>query len=503
MVEPDRCQLEDLQLMPVVLNDFIHLFSDWAILNRNRSSRVRLNLGHEVMTIAEISESAFRQQHFTSFDFSTVTVALKRTNKDTEFGSFSYASATLLPSKLLLIDPITKENFIELHELDATDPSVRKTKGKFIAGRTAIYVDIREALSRMPRTISFWLIFKEKDMLLPKVSGDSFLCAKWDSRLTTTTGGWVVGDCWYLGKVSDEAHICQCFDSGIYGLFRSDGYGIFRLSMIRHLPIIINVVLFTLTTSCLIIRSFFIYKKLVYVTDIVEIGARLQLLVAWTAMLFSHLSQYLFSGHMISCITLTTCFQYFMTVAFFWQTVLFIVRRWELNERWINSPRFYNVKLTLLVWGLSALIVVTIPIYKWKYLHKEKISNCWLENPVDFGLTVALVCLSSTVSSILCVNNFCRYKKFNSSEWDTNDCVAALNVLLMTAAGISAVVAASWMRSDQMIFIFSGTSLLCGLFWLYTFYILLAKPLGKHDFQEDKKHESNHHELQLKSIYKH
>ena len=501
MVQPGKAPLEELQFLPDVLNNFIELLSDLPVLD-DRRSRVRINIGNQVSIVAEGNDSAHfsGSQQFApvmTIDFNRVTVTIAKDPENTGYNAILSTIVTVLPTELLAIDPLTKDNIIELRKADPSDPTrTSLVLGKFTAGQTTVHVDQKAAT--LSASTPFTLAFKE-DGDLPHLPDSTFLCARWDSWLSKSRGGWLTGDCWYLG-VDAGTHICQCLSSGVYGLFRSEGESALRLALIRRLPIIINIVLFLFIALSLVVRSVFIYRKAVREMDLVEMGARLQIVVAWTGMLFFHLGQYFVPGHVVGCVILTTLFQFFLTVAFFWQCTLLVIRRWQIQERWIKNQNACIIKISFAVWSLSSIIVVTIPIYKWKYVDSTLISTCWLEDPIDFGLTVAIVCLASFVSFVLNIKNICDQKELpNSSEWKASDVLAAVGTPLMSLAGLLAIVVGSWLHSTSVTIAFSCASSLLGLLWLCTFWTLVASPLVKHTFQ--RSNFSITQDLQLKTVY--
>lgn len=496
MLHPGKCPLTELQFLPDVLEDLIQLFSDLPALD-NRGSRVRVNIGDQVSVVADGIDTTLGNQHFASeivIDFNRLSVTIQ---KDAENSVLSTVVA-LLPSELLAIDPVTKNSIIDLYKVDASDRTQRSILGKFIASQTIVHVNLKSVVKTS--ATPFMLAFKIDG---PSSAESTFMCARWDSRLNDVHGGWLTGDCWYLGR-TDEAgtHLCQCHSSGIYGLFHSEEDRTLRLALIRRLPIVINVILFLFMTSCLIIRSALVCRKAVREMDLVELGARLQLVIAWLTMLFCHLGQYFTPGQKVGCIILTTLFQFFLTAAFFWNIILLVVRRWQIHQRWISNQHACLAKLSFAVWALSSLSVVTIPIYKWKYVHAKLaiISECWIEDPIDFGLTVAIVCLASFVSFILNVKNLGDQREFGvASDWNASDVLGAVNTPLMCLTGLLAISDNSWLHSTPVAITFSFTSSLLGLIWLCTFCTLVANPTVKHEFQHSNRKLGQ--DLQLKTIY--
>lgn len=347
----------------------------------------------------------------------------------------------------------------------------------------------------------FTLAFKE-DRDWESIPASTLFCARWDSRAIGLQGGWLTGDCWYLGINEYRRHICQCHSSGIYSLFRSARETRTLWSALIHrLPIVINIALITLVATCLVIRSACIYHKAVREMDLVEMGARLQLIMAWLMMLCCHLSQYFVQAHMVGCIVLTTLFQFFLTSAFFWQGTLLVIRRWQIHEHWIPNQNACLAKFSFAVWGLSSITILTIPIYKWKYADAKPIrSECWIEDPVDFGLTVAIICLATMVSFILNMKNICDQKEFGITPvWNAGDILAAIAMPLMALAGLFAIVDNTWLQSSSTAIVFTVASSLTGLLWLCTFWTLVARPLVKHKFQHSNAKVAG--DLQLKIIY--
>lgn len=509
MIQPGKTPLEELQFLPDVLDDFIELFSDLPLLDV-KGSRVRINIGNQVSIVAEGSDSAYFGNNQPSapvvtIDFNRVTVTIAKDTENTgQPNSILSKIVTVLPTELLAIDPLTKSNIIDLHKGDPSDPTKAKLiLGKYTAGQTTVHVDLKAVAPTAAATSALFTLSFKNDGDGSSLPDGTFLCARWDSRLSESRGGWLTGDCWYLGvdkNAGGGAHLCQCHSSGIYGLFRLEEESALRLALMRRLPIIINVVLFLLVDLSLIIRSVFIYRKAVREMDLVEMGARLQIVFAWTGMLFFHLSQYFVPGHIVGCIVLTTMFQFFLTVSFLWQCTLLVIRRWQIRERWIKNQNACIIKLSFAVWALSSIIVVTIPIYKWKYVNMTLTLQCWLEDPVDFGLTVAIVCLASFVSFILNVKNICDQNELRaSSEWNANDFLSVVSTPLMAIAGLLAIVVGSWLHSTSAAIAFSFASSLLGLLWLCTFWTLVASPLVKHTFQ--RSNYSISQDLQLKTVY--
>lgn len=506
IVQPGQCPLAELQYLPQVLDDFLELFSDLPVLGTRRT---RINISNQVSLVAEGSESINRQSLagpqpsmlMSTIDFDRVTVTVaNRDVADAGYNGFLFTIVTVLPTELLAIDPMTKSNIIDIYAADASDPTQNSLLGKYTASQTTINIDFKEQFAK-PTTQQkpsepFTLAFKEVDDL-PE---STYVCARWDSRLSRSQGGWVTGNCWYMGKDVTGTHFCQCHSTGIYGLFHSDQASRLRLAFFRLLPITINAVSFLLIFSFLIIRSMIFYRKSVREMDFVEMGTLLQMVVAWAAMLFCHLGQYFVSGHMIGCIVLTTLFQFFLTIAFIWQCSLLVIKRWQIYDRWISHQVLSLVKYSFSVWILSSTIALTIPIYKWKYLQIETNRECWLEDPIDFGLSIAIVSIASLFSIVLNTLNAIDKKNGNSAttEWNKNDWFTVASTLVMAIAGLLAVISNSWMRSSITAIVFSGASLLLGFLWLGTFLVSVASPWVKHNFQHGNRKIA--HDLHLKTV---
>ena len=282
MIRPGKCPLSQLQYLPDVLEDLIQLFSDVPALD-NRGSRVRVNIGDQVSVVADGIDTMLGNQHLASevvIDFNRVTVTIEKDAENTVLSTV----VAVLPPELLAIDPVTKNSIINLYKVDTSDRTRRSMLGKFIASQTIVHVNLKSVIKTS--TTPFMLALKSDGSSSPE---SIFLCARWDSRLNGLHGGWLTGDCWYLGTDEAGTHLCQCYSSGIYGLFHSDEDRTLRLALIRRLPIVINVILFLFMTSCLIISSAFVCRKAAREMDLVELGARLQLVIAWLTVLFCHL----------------------------------------------------------------------------------------------------------------------------------------------------------------------------------------------------------------------
>lgn len=516
MVEPGQSPLSELQYLPQVLDDLIELLSDLPVLGGRKT---RLNIGRQVSIVAEGPESENAGSSMTTtttIDLDRATVTLAKDGANTAgYNGFLFTVVTVLPTELLGIDPLTKSNVVDMYAADASDPTQTSLVGKYTASQTTVHVDLKilgKSATSMSQVLT--LAFKEDATTgfsgaaaLSDQSDTDYVCARWDWSLNTSrshTGGWMMGNCWYLGVDAIGTHFCQCDSTGVYSLFRSDGEKArLRMALIRRLPIIINAASFLLMASLLIIHSLFIYRKSARQMDLVEMGARLQMVIAWTAMLFANLLQYfILSGYMmIGCMLLTTLFQFFLTVAFIWQCALLLIRRWQIRDHWISHQTSSLVKFSLAVWLLSSVVVATIPIYKWKYLQSHLNTECWLQDPVDFGLTVAIVSIASLFSLLLNGNNLVDQQRLIAapSEWNTNDWFSVANTPLMAVAGLLAVINLSWMRSDTVAIVFSAVSLLLALSWLFTFWNLVASPWQvKHNFTNSNRKIS--HDVQLKTV---
>lgn len=518
MVEPGQSPLVDLQSLPQVLDDLIQLLSHLPVLGGRGT---RLNIGRQVSIVAEGSESGGGVENGVSLAGSLTTIDLYGATvtlaKDAGYNGFLFTIVTVLPTELLGIDPLTK--MVDMHAADVSDPTQTSLLGKYTpVGQTILHVDLKMVgiSATLPTFKVLTLAFKadQQDVngfpagTLSMDQTSDYVCARWDwplNRSLLHTGGWKTGNCWYLGVDVIGRHFCQCHSAGIYSLFRSDGEkSRLRMALIRHLPIIINAASFLLIASLLIIHSLFIYRKTARQMDLVEMGARLQMVLAWTAMLFSNLFQYfILSGYMMmGCMVLTTLFQFFLTVAFIWQCALLLIRRWQIRHHWISRQRSSLVKFSLAVWLLSSVVVATIPIYKWKYLQRHLNTECWLQDPVDFGLTLAIVSIASLFSLVLNGKNLVDQQKLiaATSEWNVNDWFAVANTPLMALAGLLAVINVSWLRSDTVAIVFSSTSLLLAICWLLTFWNLVASPWQvKHDFQHSNRKISQQ-DVQLKNV---
>ena len=504
MVRRGQSPLTELQFLPHVLDDLIQHFSDLPLLGVRGT---RINMDDEVLIVAEGSES--RNQIFLDsqlsvanvidFDRGSVTV-VKDSNNGYMGGLFTIV--TVLPIQLLTLDPRSKTNYIDMYALDASDPAAVNLLGKYYAGETTVHVNFRASTSRATPTLSepYTLSFKE-DSGLSSFSEGTFVCAKWNSRLISSSqGGWYTGDCWYLGQDINRTHVCRCKYPGVYGLFRSDDDGELRLALIRRLSFIINVVFFILLSAFLIINSVRIYRKTTHQMDLIEMSARLQMVVSWTAMLFAQLGQYLVPGYLLGCLVLMSMFQFFLTAAFLWQCALVIARRWQIYQKFIDHQISTIVKLTCAIWGFSAIIVVSIAIYKWNYLDPEQGIECWLEDPIDFALTVAIVCLTGGFSLIFSFKNANDQSKLIAfSEWRTNEWSTVLNTPIMVLAGLLAVISNSWLRTtSELSILFCCVSLLLGFLWLCTFWTLISNSWVHQDFQNSNRNVDK--DFQMKSI---
>lgn len=499
MVRPGKSPLQELQYLPDVLNDLIQLLSDLPVLNTG-GPRVRINLGEQVSIVADRIDTTFMSQPSPlTIEFNSLTVVVQRDTENAGHSNTLPTIVAILPFELLAVNPLSKDSTITLYKLDASDRTRSNFLGKFISGQTIVHVNLQSAVKTLP--IPFTLAFKE-DEHWESLPASSPLCARWDSRATGLHGGWLTGDCWYLGIDESRRHICQCHSSGIYSLFLSASETrTLRSALIHRLPIVVNIAVVTLVVTCLVIRSALIYHKAVREMDLVEMGARLQLVIAWLAMLFCHFSQYFVAADMVSCIVLTTLFQFFLASTFYWQSTLLVIRRWQVHEHWVQNQNACLAKFSFAVWGMSSITVVTIPIYKWKYAHIEFVrSECWIEDPVDFGLTVAIVCLASLASLILNTKNICDQRELRiASVWNARDTVAAILIPLMALAGLFAISDNSWLQSVSTAIIFSSASSLNALLWLCSFWTWVASPLVKQNFLHSNPKPAG--EVQLKTIY--
>ncbi|XP_032782600.2 LOW QUALITY PROTEIN: uncharacterized protein LOC116920568 [Daphnia magna] len=499
MVRPGKSPLSELQFLPDVLNELIQLFSYLPLLDRE-GPRVRINLGDQVSIVADKSDPMLiSQPSALTIDFNSLTVVVQKGSENAEYSNAIFTIVAVLPFDLLAVNPLTKDNVVNLYKIDASDRTRSSLLGQFISGQPIVHVNLQPILMTVP--MLFTLAFKE-DRDWESIPASTLFCARWDSRAIGLQGGWLTGDCWYLGINEYRRHICQCHSSGIYSLFRSARETRTLWSALIHrLPIVINIALITLVATCLVIRSACIYHKAVREMDLVEMGARLQLIMAWLMMLCCHLSQYFVQAHMVGCIVLTTLFQFFLTSAFFWQGTLLVIRRWQIHEHWIPNQNACLAKFSFAVWGLSSITILTIPIYKWKYADAKPIrSECWIEDPVDFGLTVAIICLATMVSFILNMKNICDQKEFGITPvWNAGDILAAIAMPLMALAGLFAIVDNTWLQSSSTAIVFTVASSLTGLLWLCTFWTLVARPLVKHKFQHSNAKVAG--DLQLKIIY--
>jgi hypothetical protein len=130
--------------------------------------------------------------------------------------------------------------------------------------------------------------------------------------------------------------------------------------------------------------------------------------------------------------------------------------------------------------------------------------QCWLEDPVDFGLTVAIVGVASCFCLILHIKNGC-YQIGERGLNHLGDSLSIFNTILMTIGGLAAVFSNSWYHTFETAVLFGCASVLLGklifvhdlnlisiylinfvylgLLWVYTFWMLVPSPLmTKHTF---------------------
>ena len=499
MVRPGRSPLAQLQKLPHVLDDFIRLFSDLPVVD-GRSPRARLNLGDEVSVVAEGNAKASSS----TFDFDRLSVNV--TKDPRHFGANrldQLTVVTLLPAELLAVDPATGSNQVRMFKMDAADRDHAHFMGHYTAQGTTADVQLKTSPELGLLSSPITLTFKTTAWL-----DSEPVCARWDSL----AGHWKMGDCWYLGassvqQIADSSvhhhHVCQCHLAGTYGLF-TPAWDF--AALLRQLPVILAAALFTLIAACLAVRSVCIYRKVVHEMDLVEMGARLQLLAAWLFMLLVHLAHYFVAGRSLGCIALSTAFQFFLTAAFMFLFTLLLVRHWQIADRWLGNQSAFLLKLTLAVWGLSSILIVTVPIYKWKFYQPDiddgGEGSCRLEDPVDFGLTLAIVCLASVSSLILHGKNGCD-QVGDAGFTRTSECLSGLSTILMAAAGVLGVLDNSWYSSMPVAVLFGSVSSLLGLVWLYIFWTLLPSPLVSHSFHHGPSSPTARigQDLRLKTVY--
>ena len=489
MVRPEKSPLTELQYFPQVLDDFVQLLSDLpgAVMDF-RGPRARMRLGDQVAVVAEVTDTTSTDQQPIVIDFSpslTVTIA-RDFNNLVSFRSNLMAVVTLLPSELLTKSGTAQ---VELFKVDPADSSraIEQLPGSFFIDKTTVHIDLKTIPLTETTTLSlqsspFALAFQAEYDFIP---GTSVWCARWQSDLfgrnesSRQKGGWITGGCWYLGWERD-AHHCQCHTTGIYGLLHSPPAGLMG-ALPHQLPVIVAAVLLILIALVLSCRSMRIYEKVVHEMDLVEMGARLQLVVAWGGLIFCHLGHYFVAGihhHTVGCLVLTTTFQFFLTCSFLWMSALVCVRYWQIHDRWFSSQKTLLVKISLTVWGLSSIVVFTIPIYKWQFLMPALSAGpqCLLEDPVDFGLTVAIVAVACFFCLILHIKNGC----YQSGETGLNyvaDSLSVVNTILITVSGLAAVFSNSWYHTFETALLFCCTSVLLLLLWLYTFWTLVPSTL--------------------------
>lgn len=504
MVYPGQSPLYDLQNLPNVLAEFVRIFSDLPVLDGRGIPRTRLNLGDQVSVVA--AESNINSQSIVplNFEFDRVTVNITRDFRNRLNNGLTVL--TLLPTELLAIDPISRTNQIRMFKIDPTDRNLAQFLDWYTAEGTIVDVAFKtldETSNRMLSSSSaITLAFKAE---LP--SDSTILCARWDSP----KGRWLSGECWHL--IVNDHHVCRCNLPGIYGLFSSNSESFYAL--LRQLPIMITLAIFTLIAICLLVRSACIYRQVVHELDLVEMGVRLQLLLAWVIMLLCDLSHYFVGRRSLGCIILSTGFQFVLTAAFMWLFTLLLVRQWQIQDRWLGSQSSFLIKLSLAVWGLSSLVIVTIPIYKLRFLNLDGmdvfhyLEQCQLEDPVDFGLTLAIVCVASLASFVLHIKNGCD-QAADSGYFGMPEYFSGLATFLMALAGILAVISNSWLYSLPVTIIFGCVSSILGFVWLYTFWTLLPSPLVSHSFQHattisnnnnNRNRTTTNQDLRLKTIY--
>ena len=472
MVRPGKSPLSDLQHLPQVLDDFVQLLSDLpAAVMDFRGQRARLRLGDQVSVVAEVTDLTSSDQQPIVIDFPpslTVTIA-REFNNLVSFRSNLMAVVALLPSELL-----AKAEEVKLFRVNPADSSraIEQLSGHFFIEETTVYIDLKtmpltETTALPLQSSPFALAFQADSDFMP---GTSVWCARWQSTLighndsTRQTGGWTTAGCWYLGWDRD-AHHCQCHTTGIYGLLHSPPAGMMG-ALPHQLPVIVAAVLLILVAIMLSCRSMSIYKKVIHEMDLVEMGSRLQLIVAWAGVVFCHLGHYFIAGihhHTVGCLVLTTAFQFFLTCSFLWMSALVCIRYWQIHDRWFSSQKTLLVKVSLTVWGLSSIVVFTIPIYKWQFLMPALTAGpqCWLEDSVDFGLTVAIVGVASCFCLILHIKNGC-YQIGEPGLNHLGDGLAVFNTILMTIGGLAAVFSNSWYHTFETAVLFGCSSVLLG-----------------------------------------
>lgn len=507
MVSPGASPLEELQYQPGVLDDFVNLLAQVAVLDM-RSERVEWRLGREVTAAAERTDFAQpwrtnTQYPPTLFDLESVSVSVTK-----DFGNFGsrpslVAVGTTLPSALLTLDAASKTHAVNVHKSDANDPSRAVLLGAFIAHPTTVQVQLQTEPRTTHLTSPLTLAFKATEGV-DQEDGAGTLCARWQSRLGSSGyGGWLTDGCWYLGRDKSASFVCQCNSPGIFGVLHpmSVYYAKLRAGFNHRLPLIVNVALFVAILVTAVVRACFVFRKAVQEMDLVEMGVRLELIAAWTGMLMFYLSQTFISGGTVPCIALTTMTQFFLLAAFLWLCMLVTLRCLQIHEHWIRYQGAFLVKVSFAIWALASVVVLTVPIYKWKYLseHVPTANVCWFEDRMDFGLTLGAVIVGILIALILQVKNVCEQRDLVESQFFWSDGLLLFHVLLMGTAGLLAVINSSWYHNIFVASAFGTVSGILGIWWIVLFWVRVPSPVVKHDFQSPARKLSL--DLQLKRVY--
>lgn len=502
MVYPGASPLEELQLHPSALNDLVDLLSEVTLLGM-RANRAERRFGEEVTVAAERTDfgagSWRTKQAPTVLD---VDGAVVNITKDlANFGNKPSltAVAASLPSALLTLDPVTKTRILTVHKRDASDPRYDVALGSYIADSTPVRVELRTEPKTTHLTSPLTLAFRTAEQ---GANEEGVLCARWEDRSSSSKrGAWFTDGCWYLGRDLSGSHICQCNSPGIFGVFHPEQayFAKLRSALTHRLPIIANVALFAAVFVTAIVRACFVFRKALQEMDLVEMGVRLELIAAWTAMLIFSLAQTFLAGQSVPCTVLTTMTQFFLLAAFMWLCMLPILRYWQIHERWIKCQGVFLVKTSFAIWGLASFVVVTVPLYKLRFLSMNLNYGCWLELDTDFELTLAIVITGLLICLILHLKNTLDQRSLLEQSFAMSDGLSLLHTLLMGAAGLLAVANNSWYHSLPVAIAFGTTSVLLGIWWIVEFWLQVPSPVEKHDFSDTSRKLA--FDLHLKKVY--
>ena len=222
-----RGRLSELQLLPDVLEEFVELLADLPVQAESR--HVRADIDNQVTTVAEsiaLQDLLSIDSRLPSMTLNTSRVSVIVPVSFDNFGGKAslLVTMTTLPVELLGIDPMTQSRSVHVYQADAADPSdIRQLGGSYSAESVPTRVSIQTNPTTSQLLSPLTIVFRASADDADHLPESFFRCSRWSSgAIVGTRGGWIIGDCWYLGRRNNH-HVCQCRSSGTYVVLRLDG----------------------------------------------------------------------------------------------------------------------------------------------------------------------------------------------------------------------------------------------------------------------------------------